>query len=53
MAWIDRLIMCLLALVLLAPLPSCNTVQGVGQDVQQAGNAISRTASQTREELRR
>lgn len=49
----ERLLLCVFALVMLAPLPSCNTVEGVGQDVKQAGDAISRTADKTRDELRR
>ena len=52
MAISERLLLAVVALVLLAPLPSCNTVQGVGQDVQQAGDAISRTADKARDELR-
>lgn len=44
---------CLMALISLMLLASCNTVQGVGQDVQAAGDAISRTADETREKLRR
>lgn len=44
---------CILLLVSLVLLASCNTVQGVGQDVQAAGDAISRTADKTRDEFRR
>lgn len=50
---LERFVMILVALVLLAPLPSCNTVQGVGEDIRQAGSAISTTADHTRKEMHR
>ncbi|MCZ2105646.1 MAG: entericidin A/B family lipoprotein [Comamonadaceae bacterium] len=34
----------LLTLALAALLAGCNTVKGVGQDIQKAGNAIERAA---------
>jgi predicted small secreted protein len=39
------LVMIVLALAGAALLPGCNTVRGVGQDVQQAGGAIERAAN--------
>jgi len=35
---------CLVALCALLWLAACNTVQGIGRDVQRAGNAIERAA---------
>jgi entericidin B len=42
-----RKITCLVALaaVLLLPLSACNTVEGLGQDAEAAGDAISTAAS--------
>lgn len=40
----------LLSAMLLA-LPACNTVEGAGKDIQATGDAISDTASDTKEEL--
>ena len=41
----------LLALASLAPLAGCNTVSGLGQDVEAAGEAITGTAEETKEQL--
>ena len=38
----------LLALTLAALAAGCNTVQGVGQDIEKAGGAIKRAAQYTR-----
>ena len=32
-------------------LAACNTIQGIGQDVQAAGSALSGTAEKTKEEI--
>lgn len=32
-------------------LPACNTVEGAGEDIEATGDAISDTASETKEEL--
>lgn len=39
------LLACLAALVALVALTGCNTVAGVGKDMQQAGDAIERAAN--------
>ena len=39
-----RLILVLSALALSLGLVACNTVKGVGQDIERAGNAIERAA---------
>ena len=33
-------------------LTGCNTVKGVGQDVSKAGDAVSKTAEKTSQEIR-
>ena len=32
-------------------LAGCNTIEGMGRDVQAAGSAVERTAEQTKEEM--
>ena len=36
-----------------AGVAGCNTIRGVGQDVQAAGGAVAGTAEQTQERMRR
>lgn len=40
--------MALIALASLAVLSACNTVSGVGKDVQAAGSAVSKTAEEVK-----
>ncbi|MGI9421160.1 MAG: entericidin A/B family lipoprotein [Geminicoccaceae bacterium] len=41
----------LIALGLLASLGACNTIAGAGKDVEAAGEAITDTADDTKEEI--
>lgn len=41
----------LITLSLLASLSACNTIEGFGEDVGAAGEAISETAEDTKEEI--
>jgi predicted small secreted protein len=41
----------LLLLSLMAALPACNTVEGAGEDIGAAGDAISDSARDTKEEI--
>jgi entericidin B len=41
----------LFALALAAGLTACNTIEGVGEDVEAGGEAISNTAEEVEEEL--
>ncbi|MDH3662313.1 MAG: entericidin A/B family lipoprotein [Alphaproteobacteria bacterium] len=41
----------LIALGLLASLSACNTIAGAGKDIEAAGEAISDTAEDTKEEI--
>ena len=41
----------LFLLAITAALPACNTVEGAGEDIGAAGDAISDTASDTKEEI--
>ena len=43
--------MLLLAAVLLVGLGGCNTMRGMGEDVEAAGETMSGTAAETEEEL--
>ncbi len=40
-----RFLLLLLTAVLLAPIMGCETVKGVGRDVEKAGEAIQKSAS--------
>ncbi|MEZ5931282.1 MAG: entericidin A/B family lipoprotein [Alphaproteobacteria bacterium] len=42
----------LTALGLLAMLGACNTIAGAGKDLEAAGGAISKTADDTKEEIK-
>lgn len=41
------------SIVLAFVLTGCNTVKGVGQDVSKAGQAVSKTATKTSDEISR
>ena len=41
----------LIALGLLAGLAACNTISGAGKDIEAAGEAITETAEETKEDL--
>ena len=43
----------LVALGAAAGVTGCNTIRGVGQDVEAAGGAVAGTAEETQEKLRR
>ena len=43
----------LLVVLATAGVAGCNTIRGVGQDVQAAGGAVAGTAEQTQERMRR
>ena len=42
----------LITLGLLASLAACNTIAGAGKDIEAAGEAISDTAEDTKEEIK-
>ncbi len=44
---------CFMCVSLLFLLTACNTVEGVGRDIRSAGDAISGSAQNTRENMRR
>lgn len=43
----------LVALGMAVGIAGCNTIRGVGQDVEAAGGAVAGTAEKTQEKLRR
>jgi predicted small secreted protein len=41
-----------LAVVLLTTLAACNTIQGAGKDIENAGEAVSDAAQKTKEKMK-
>ncbi|MEQ8558849.1 MAG: entericidin A/B family lipoprotein [Henriciella sp.] len=46
-----RLVLVLAALVALPALSACNTISGMGKDVSAAGDVVSDTADETKDEM--